>query len=130
MTCPTSLGGVGCDPKNMPIKIVNEFISISDLKTLAQERFGDMVKAVVDLETGIMAVGGELHADEEALLLEQGSKQENLWGFNIYIDQPRESWLEYDSMINIRPSQNNPSRDIQSEEIKNKITEIVTKLVK
>lgn len=114
----------------MPIEIVNEFISISDLKTLAQERFGDMVKAVVDLETRIMAVGGELHADEEALLLEQGSKQENLWGFNIYIDQPRESWLEYDSMINIRPSQNNPSRDIQSEEIKNKITEIVTKLVK
>src|SRR3989344_1532174 len=113
----------------MPIRIVDSFISIADLKALAKERFGDMIKGVADLEKGILALGGELHADEEALLLEQGSKQENLWGFNIYIDQPRESWLEYDSMINIRPSQNNPSRDIQSEEIKNKITEIVNKLV-
>jgi hypothetical protein len=100
------------------------------LKTLAQERFGNMVKAVADLEKGIMAVGGELHADEEAILLEHGSKQENLWGFNIYIDEPRESWLEYNSMINIRPSQGNPSRDIQNDEVKHKIIEIVNKLVK
>src|SRR3989344_3355059 len=111
------------------IQLVENFISLADLRKLAQEQFGDMVKAVADLEKGIIAVGGELHADEEALLLEHGSKQENLWGFNIYIDQPKESWLEFDSMINLRPSQNNPSRDIQSEEIKNKITEIVNKLV-
>jgi len=114
----------------MPIKIVDNNISIAELKALAKERFGDMVKGVVDLEKSIMALGAELHADEEALLLEQGSIQDNLWGFNIYVDQPRETWLEYNSMINIRPSQNNPSRDIQSKEIQDKITQIVNKLVK
>jgi hypothetical protein len=111
------------------IKIVENFITIADLRELAKHRFGDMVKAVVDLEKKIMSVGAELHADEEALLLEHGSKQENLWGFNIYFDQPRETWLEYNSMINIRPSQNNTSRDIKNEEIKNKISEIVNQLV-
>jgi hypothetical protein len=114
----------------MSIKIVDNNISIAELKALAKELFGDMVKGVVDLEKSIMALGAELHADEEAVLLEQGSKQENLWGFNIYVDEPKESWLEYNSMINIRPSQNNPSRDIQSKEIQDKITEIVNRLVK
>ncbi len=114
----------------MPIKIIDISISIDDLKALAKERFGDMVKVVVDLEKKVIAVGGELHADEEALLLEQGSKQENLWGFNVYIDEPRESWLEYNSMINIRPSQNNPSRDIQSEDIKKQIQKIINEIVK
>jgi hypothetical protein len=117
-------------PQNMPIRIIDDFISIQDLKQLAKERFGDMVKAVVDLDKGIMVVGAELHADEEAVLLEHGSNQENLWGFNIYVDEPRESWLEYNSMINIRPSQNNPSRDIQNKEIQNRIIEVVNKLVK
>ena len=114
----------------MPIKIVENFISMADLKTLAQERFGNMVKGVVDLEKGIMAVGGELHADEEAVLLEQGSKQIDLWGFNININQPRDSWLEFNSMINIRPAQNNLSRDIQSEEIKATIAQAVNNLDK
>ena len=112
------------------IIIVDNSISLADLKELAKQRFGDMVKGVVDVEKSIMAVGGELHADEEALLLEQGSKQDDLWGFNIYIDQSPDTWLEFNSMINIRPSQNNPSRDIQSDEMKNKVTEIVNRLVK
>ena len=112
------------------IIIVDNSISLADLKELAKQRFGDMVKGVVDVEKSVMAVGGELHADEEALLLEQGSKQDDLWGFNIYIDQSPDTWLEFNSMINIRPSQNNPSRDIQSDEMKNKVTEIVNRLVK
>ena len=118
-------------PQKMPdIIIVDNSISLADLKELAKQRFGDMVKGVVDVEKSVMAVGGELHADEEALLLEQGSKQDDLWGFNIYIDQSPDTWLEFNSMINIRPSQNNPSRDIQSDEMKNKVTEIVNRLVK
>jgi len=68
----------------MPMRIIKSPITKSELMAIAQERFGDMVKAVVDIEQGIMAIGGELHADEEALLIEQGSKQENLWGINIY----------------------------------------------
>jgi len=114
----------------MPIKIIEQSISLAELQDLAKESFGDMVKVVIDLEKKIMAMDAELHADEEALLLDKGSKQENLWGFNIYVNEPRESWLEFNSMVNIRPSQNNPSRNIQSQEIKDKITLIVNQKVK
>ncbi|OGY89575.1 MAG: hypothetical protein A3B30_02395 [Candidatus Komeilibacteria bacterium RIFCSPLOWO2_01_FULL_52_15] len=96
------------------MKIIASPIPAAELKRIAKEGFGDMVKAVVDLDKKIMAVGGELHADEEALLLDKGSKQNSLWRINIYPDQPRDSWIEYDSMINIRPSQNNRSRNIEN----------------
>ncbi|MBI4049579.1 MAG: hypothetical protein HY395_02060 [Candidatus Doudnabacteria bacterium] len=114
----------------MPTQIIKDFITLADLKKLAEERFGDMIKTVVDIEEKIMAVGGDLHSDQEALLLTQGSKQENLWGINIYIDQPRENWVEFDSMINLRPSQGNKSRSIENEELRKKITEIVNSLIK
>jgi hypothetical protein len=94
------------------IKIVKDKISLSELKEIAQQRFGDFVKGVVDLEQKIMAIGGQLHADEESILLQQGSKQENLWGINIFVGQPKNSWIEFDSMINIRPRQNNRSRSV------------------
>lgn len=67
-----------------PMKIIDSPISPGELKIMAEGRFGNLVKAVVDVERKIMAVDGELHADEEALLLENGSLQENLWGINIY----------------------------------------------
>lgn len=111
------------------MKIIDKKISKIQLADIAKERFGDMVKAVVDVELGIMAVGGELHADEEAVLLEHGSKQENLWGINIYIDRPNNERTEFDSMINIRPGQNNRSRDILDPEIKEKIIIIINNLV-
>jgi len=113
----------------MSIRFINNRITKSELAAIAQERFGDMVKAVVDIERGIMAIGGELHADEEALLLEQESKQENLWGINIYPDQPIENWIEFDSMINIRPGQGNRSRGVENANIQDKIKEIVGKLI-
>jgi hypothetical protein len=84
---------------------------------------------VVDIEQGIMALGGELHADGEALLLEQGSKQENLWGFNIYPDKSKTEWIEYTSLINVRPSQGNRSLEVQDEAVKGKIREVVNKLI-
>lgn len=97
---------------------------------MAEERFGNMVKAVLDVRRQIMAVDGELHADEEALLLEHGSKQEDLWGINIYPDMPENEWLEFDSMINLRPSQGNRTRGVDDPEIRKKIVDIVGKLVK
>ncbi|MDD5731772.1 MAG: DUF5674 family protein [Patescibacteria group bacterium] len=112
------------------ILIVRDKIELDEIKRLAQATFGDMVKAVVDVEKEIMAVGGELHADAEALLLEDGSKQVNLWGFNIYPEKTKEEWLEYDSMVNIKPGMGNRSRNIDSEEVKEKIAEIVKKLIK
>jgi hypothetical protein len=92
--------------------------------------FGDLVKAVVDVERKIMAIGGELHSDEEALLLEDGSKQENLWGINIYPGLQNDNWIEFDSMINVRPSQDNRTRGIDNDEIRKKIVGIVSDLVK
>lgn len=111
------------------IRIISSPIALSELKTIAAEQFGDMVKAVVDLEKHIVAVGGELHADEEAVLLDQGSRQSDLWGINIYVNEPRESWIEFDSMINIRPSQGNRSRSVENTEVQKKIMEIVNPLI-
>lgn len=111
------------------ISLITEPITREWLKTIAAQRFGDLVKAVVDVETGIMAVGGELHADEEAFLLEQGSKQTNLWGINIYPDLSNREMVEFDSVINVRPSQNNRSRSIEDEKIKAKILEVINRLV-
>ena len=96
----------------------------SVLKESAKEGFGDMVKAVVDIERKIMALAGELHADEEAVLLHDGSKQENLWGINIYVNEPRDSWIEFDSMINLRPAHGNLSNTVEDPDIQKKLKEI------
>ena len=111
------------------IILVDKKISISDLKNIAGKRYGDMVKAVVDIEKKIMAIGGEMHADEEQFLLEVDSIQDNLWGINIYPDLDRDSWVEYDSMINIRPRQNNRSRNVEDISLQKKILEIVNGLI-
>lgn len=112
------------------MQIVKDGISLAELKEMANALFGNLVKAVVDVEMEILAVGGELHADEEALLLEQGSDQEDLWGINIYPEMRGEDWIEFDSLINLRPSQNNRSRGVENEQLREKIVNIVNKLVR
>lgn len=112
------------------IKIVKNSISREELLQIAKEGFGDLVKAVVDIEQKIMAVGGELHADGEVELMEKcGSKRENTWGINIYPKKPDDEWIEFDSMINIKPSLGNRSRDVESLETKGIIKKIVGKLI-
>jgi hypothetical protein len=111
------------------MKIIDSPVPLRDLALMAQTGFGDLVKAVVDVERGIMAVDGELHSDEEALLLEQGSEQHHLWGINIYPDLLGPERVEFDSMINIRPSQGNRSRGIDDPEIRAGIVRIVDALV-
>jgi len=110
-------------------QIIRESVTRAFLHEVAQERFGDMVKAVVDIERGIMAIGAELHVDEEQLLLQDGSSQQNLWGINIYQDMHTDDWIEFDSMINIRPKQNNRSRSVEDVLIQQKIIQIVHALV-
>ncbi|HCJ67421.1 MAG TPA: hypothetical protein DHV62_08915 [Elusimicrobia bacterium] len=112
------------------MKIIKDKISIAELKKMAEEMFGDLVKAVVDVEKGILVVGGELHSDEEALLIENGSNQQTLWGINLYPEIKDESWIEFDALINLRPSQGNRSRGIDNPEIREKIIEIVNNLIK
>ncbi|MBC8389354.1 MAG: hypothetical protein H8E13_15080 [Actinobacteria bacterium] len=111
------------------MKIVTEAVTIKELKDMAAGMFGNLVKAVVDVEKEIIAIDAELHADEEALLLKNGSKQENLWGINIYPDLPKGDRIEFDSMINLRPRQGNKTRNVDDLKIRNKIIEIVNKLV-
>lgn len=114
----------------MDVEIIDKPVDNKYLTEVAGKRFGDLIKAVVDIEKEIMAIGGELHADEEQILLEQDSKQENLWGINLYPGKTGDDFIEFDSMINIRPRQNNRSRGIEDKDIRNKIIKIVEKLVK
>lgn len=112
------------------MKIVKDKISLSTLEKMAKEKFGSLVKAVVDIERKIMVIDGELHADEEALLLSSGSRQEHLWGINLYPELPQSDWIEFDSMINLRPGSGNRSRNIDDPKVRDEIIEIVNRLVR
>ena len=110
---------------------VEKEISLKELEEMTNKMFDALVKAVVDVEKEIMVVDAEMHADQEKFLLEKGSKQENLWGINLYPEMYNsEDFVEFDSMINIRPAQNNRSRSVEDEGIQEKIRKIVEKLVK
>ncbi len=112
------------------IVLIKGSITLAEIKELAKQRHGDMIKAVIDIETGLIALGGEMHSDEEEFLLGQGSEQKNLWGINIFVDLAQEDWIEFDSMINIRPAQNNKSRSVEDKAIQAKIIEIINKVIK
>ena len=111
------------------IKIIKEKISENELRLFLGKPFVDMVKFVVDVEKEIIALGGEMHADAEQVLLKDGSEQKNLWGGNIYPDKEQDKKIEYESLINIRPSQNNRSIEIRDDELKTKIKDIVERLI-
>ncbi|MBI4257086.1 hypothetical protein HY626_03460 [Candidatus Uhrbacteria bacterium] len=113
------------------MQIVETPITLAELAVLASERFGDLVKAVIDVENGSMAVGCELHVDAEQLLLQKGSRQQDLWGINLYPDAfgDDERFIEFDSMINLRPGQGNRSRGVEDPGTRQKIIDIVRKKV-
>lgn len=99
------------------------------LREMAKAGFGNLVKAVVDVKKKIIVVDASLHADEEALLLESGSSQEDLWGINLYPDLTGEDFVEFDSMINLRPSQGNMTRGVDNPHVCEQIRTIVSSLV-
>ncbi|MBU0501976.1 MAG: DUF5674 family protein [bacterium] len=111
------------------MKTIKDKISLNELKELTAKGFGDFIKAVVDVEQKIMVIDAELHADEEALLIENSSKQENLWGINIYPAHEKADRIEFDSMINLKPSQGNRSRSVEDKSIQAKIIQIVEGLI-
>ncbi|MBI5400282.1 hypothetical protein HZB07_06750 [Candidatus Saganbacteria bacterium] len=111
------------------MKTVKEKINIAELKQMAENRFGNFVKAVIDIEQKIMVVDAELHADEEALLIENGSRQENLWGINIYPELNKDEVIEFNSMINLKPRQNNRTRGVEDCKIREKILAITARLI-
>ncbi len=111
------------------MKIITQPIKLDELTQIAAAIFGNLVKAVVDIDKGLLALDAELHADLEALLLEKGSKQKDVWGINLYPEMPESEFIEFDSMINMRPSQGNRSRGVENEEIRRKIVAIVKKKI-
>lgn len=113
----------------MQIRILKAPISRNELAEIAKEGFGDMVKAVADVNRQIIALGGELHADEEAALLQSGSIQEDLWGINLYPHKKDEEFIEFDSVINLRPSRGNRSRGVDNPGLQSKIKQLVEKII-
>jgi hypothetical protein len=107
------------------MQLVETTISRADLHTLVEGMFGNLVKAVVDVEQGLLVVDAELHADEEAFLLERGSKQEHLWGINLYPELEGPDFIEFDSMINIKPRLGNRTRSVDDPAIQTQIRAIV-----
>ncbi len=111
--------------------LINDKISVEELRKMASRMFGRLVKAVVDIDKEIMLVDADLHSDEELELIELGSKQKSLWGINLYPDiYGQENWIEFDSMINLRPSWSNMTRGVDDPAIQSRIRIIVTRLVK
>ena len=111
------------------MKIIHQKLPLKELNSMAQAMFGDMVKGVVDIDRELIALDAELHSDLEALLLEDGSKQANLWGINLYPEASRDDFIEFDSMINVRPSVGNRSRGVQDELVRKKIVEVIAKWI-
>ena len=113
------------------MKIVDREILVAELTVMSKKMFEELVKAVVDIEKEVMVVDAELYSDQECLLLEQGSEQKNLWGINLYPKKfGDEGWIEFDSMINIRPVHDNRSRGVDNPKLQEKIIKIVNTLVK
>jgi hypothetical protein len=111
------------------MQILLEPITKKELSNLAANTFGDMIKCVADISRGIIAVDADMHADLERLLLQDGSAGENLWGFNLYPEESGEGFIEFDSLINIRSWQGNPTRDVLDPNVREAVKTIVRKYI-
>jgi hypothetical protein len=111
------------------IRILERRIERAELARLVKLYFHDMVKYVVDIRQGIIAIGGELHADAEQILLQRGARQCDLWGANYYPGLGREQCIEFTALINIRPSQDNPSMEIMDQAVRDRIRGLTYLLV-
>jgi hypothetical protein len=112
------------------MQIVAGQITVADLAAMAEATFGDMVKAVVDVGRGLLAVDAGMHSDLEALLLDAGSRQGDLWGINLYpADFGAEGFLEFDSMINLRPGKGNRTRSVDDPAVRAAIEALIGRVV-
>jgi len=112
------------------MKLVDKKITLEELKKMSSRMFGGLVKAVIDVKKSVMVVDGAMHADEEKHLIDIGCDQDDLWGINLYPELTGSDFIEYDSIINIRPRINNFTRGIENKSIKDKIEKIIYRLVK
>ena len=113
----------------MIIKIVEDTISVDELREIATEYYIDMVKGVVDISKGTVVFGGEYHMDANVKILENGSVQRDVWGFNIFFDRPQEERIEFTSLINIRPQAGNRSMEVEDEMTRKKMRDIIDRKI-
>ena len=106
-----------------------EPLTRDDVRKMLGRRFTDMVKGVVDLRRGVLLLDADMHADQEAALLAEGSAQIDLWGINLYPDLPEDQWIEFDSMINLRPSFGNRTRGVDDTKTQAAIVALVERLI-
>jgi hypothetical protein len=112
------------------VQIVAGQITLAELSAIAEATFGDLVKAVADVRRGLLAVDAGMHSDLEALLLDAGSAQPDLWGINLYpAEYGTPGFLEFDSMINLRPAQGNRTRSVEDPAIRESINDLVARVV-
>jgi len=115
-------------PDPAAVLVLEQRIERADLDRLLR-LFGDMIKYVVDVERGVVAIGGELHADAEQILLEHGSRPADLWGANYYPGRGREGCIEFTSLINIRPARGNRSMEVEDPAVRERIRTLTFALV-
>ncbi len=111
----------------MNIKIIDQKITEAELREIAKEFYGGMIKGVVDIELEIIAMGGEYHMDANIVLSENGSKKNNVWGFNWYFDKNGDERIEYISLINIRPECDNRSMEVKNPAVRDRMKIIILK---
>jgi len=109
----------------MNIVVVEKEISLANISEVAKEFYQPMVKGVVDIKKEVVAFGGEYHIDANQKLIERDSEQKDIWGFNIYLDRPRDAWIECISLINIRPSAGNTDMEVGDAKIREKMKRII-----
>jgi len=112
------------------MKIITGTITLDELKKIAADMFGNLVKAVVDIDKCLIALDAELHSDLKALLLENGSRQNSLSGINLYPEKQGDDYIEFDSLINLRPSQGNSSRGVDDAGVRQKVIEVINRRIK
>lgn len=105
-------------------------ISVKELQAMAEKMYGNLVKADIDVAMGLLVVDMEMHSDGEAYLMESGSRQEDLWGINFHPDKfGTDAFVEFDSMINLKPREGNRTRGVEDESVRKKIIELVSGVV-
>ncbi len=111
----------------MNIKIIDKKITETELREIAKDFYVEMVKGVVDIKREIIVMGGEYHMDANIVLIENGSEQQNIWGFNWYFDKNGDERIEYISLINIRPKQGNMTMEVRDVFLRDKMKTIILK---
>ena len=109
----------------MSLHLLKNTTSINDVRILAQEDYGTMIKGTVDIVEKKVALGGDYHMETCELLVENGSNHTNIWGFNIRFDEGQGELLEFDSLVNIKPAIGNKNRSIENPETIQEATKII-----